>query len=142
MTSTDEAHSRPSGTSDDEVVAAGKLTEALERLERARGALYTFHQLIGSADEQLDEVVELLRGTGHDALADGITEELLGRNVLAGRWTFQLLEEFEDGYCACWRKWERAALDELTAGRRHVYEAELKAARRTPGRAGHEATPA
>lgn len=138
----DAEHARPDGATDDEVAAAGKLTEALERMERARGALHTFHQLVGSADEQLDDVLDLLRRSGHDRLADGIEQDLLGRNVIAGRWTFQLVEEFEDGYWASWQRWEKAARDELVAGRRHVYEAELKAARRTPGRAGHEPTPA
>jgi hypothetical protein len=138
----DAEHARPDGATDDDVTAAGRLTEALERMERARGALYTFHQLVGSADEQLDEVLDLLRRGGHDGLADGIERDLLGRNVIAGRWTFQLIEEFEDGYWASWRHWEKAARDELVAGRRHVYEAELKAARRTPGRVGHEPTPA
>jgi hypothetical protein len=31
--------------------------------------------------------------------------------------------------------------DELMDGRRHVFEAEMKAERRTRGRRGHEATP-
>lgn len=139
--SVDAAHARPDGATDDEVSAAGRLTEALERLERARGALYEFHQLVGGADEQLDDVLELLRRTGHDDLADGIEKDLLGRNVLAGRWTFQLVEEFEDDYYASWRHWELAVRDKLVAGRRHVYEAELKQTRRTHGRPGHEATP-
>ena len=30
-------------------------------------------------------------------MADEIEEDLLGRNVLAGRWTFQIVEEFDDG---------------------------------------------
>ncbi len=62
MDGVDEAHSRPDGTSDDLVEAAGLFSEALERIERARGALYDFHQLIGGADAKLDDVVAKLRG--------------------------------------------------------------------------------
>ena len=40
----------PAGVSDETVDALGKLSEALEACERARGHLYEFHQLTGSAD--------------------------------------------------------------------------------------------
>jgi hypothetical protein len=140
--SVDSAHSRPDGASDDLVAAAGKMSEALEYIERARGALYTLHQLTGGADLMLDEVVDLLRSEGRDALADRVQDELMGMNVLAGRWTFQIVEEFDDGYYATWREVERAVREETMGGRRHVFEAEMKEARRTRGRAGHEATPA
>ncbi|PTL59983.1 hypothetical protein [Paraconexibacter algicola] len=132
---------RPAGASDDAVEAAGRMTEALETLERARGHLYAFHQLTGSSDLALDDVVELLRADGRDALADDLERELVGHNVLAGRWTFQLVEEFDDGHYALFREHERRVRDELTGGVRHVHEAEMKERRRTPGRPGHEATP-
>jgi hypothetical protein len=142
MEALDQSHARPDGATDSEVEAAGKMSEALEKLERARGHLVSFHQLVGEADFALDDVLELLRDTGHDELASAIDEDLLGRNVLAGRWTFQILEEFDDGYWACFREHERVLRDRLMDGRRHVYEAEMKAARRSAGRAGHDAHPA
>lgn len=40
--------------------AVGRVTEALETIERARGHLYSFHQLTGRADLQLDEAVARL----------------------------------------------------------------------------------
>ena len=46
----DPDHSTPAGVSDATVGALGKLSEALETCERARGHLYSFHQLTGSAD--------------------------------------------------------------------------------------------
>ncbi|WP_300019308.1 hypothetical protein [Pseudonocardia sp.] len=138
----DAAHARPHGASDELVAATGKLSEALERIERARGALYEFHQLTGGADAMLDEVVDGLRATGHGALADRVREELVGLNAIEGRWTFQIVEEFDDGYYATFRELERVVRDETMGGRRHVFEAELKQRRRSTGRAGHEATPA
>jgi hypothetical protein len=137
----DPAHARPDGASDELVSATGKLSEALEYVERARGHLYEFHQLMGHADLLLDEVVDGLRGAERPKLADRVSDELIGLNVLPGRWTFQVVEEFDAGYYAAFRGLEQEIRDETMAGRRHVLEAELKQRRRSVGRAGHEATP-
>lgn len=139
--SINEEHARPEGASNGLVAAAGAMSEAFERIERARGALYTFHQLIGGADAQLDEVVEGLRTNGFGDLATRISDELIGLNTLAGRWTFQMVEEFDDGYYATFRALAGAVRDETMLGRRHVLEAEVKQRRRTQGRRGHEAAP-
>lgn len=139
--SVDDAHTRPSNTSDATVEAVGKISEAFEVIEDARGQLFNFHRKIGMADLALGDAVGLLRDAGHDELADEIETELIGRNVLAGRWTFQIIEEFQDGYYATFREYDRRARDELMGGKRHVYEAEMKQDRRSPGRPGHAATP-
>lgn len=131
----------PDGPDDLTVEAVGKLTEALETTERARGHLYSFHQLTGQADFQLGDAVSLLRRAGHDALATRIEEQLVGRNVIAGRWTFQVLEEYEDGYWSALRAIEQSTRDQLTAGRRHLHEARLKERRRTHGDPDHTARP-
>jgi hypothetical protein len=140
--SPDEAHRPPAGVSDETVAALGKLSEALETVERARGHLYTVHQLTGHADLMLDEAAALLRDAGHPQVAERVEKELIGRNVIAGRWTFQIVEDYDDGYYADFRRLERDARDELTGGRRHLYEAAMKERRRTHGRPGHEAGPA
>lgn len=134
-------HQRPPGVSDATVAAVGKLSEALETIEQVRGHWYALHQLTGRADRMLDEVVDLLRRAGHGPLADRVLDELIGRNVIPGRWTFQLVEEFDDGYYATFRRLEEAARRELVGGRRHLHEAEMKERRRTHGAPGHEATP-
>ena len=139
--SVDAEHQRPPGASDELVAAAGRLSEALEYIERVRGHLYTVHQLVGHADMLLDDVVEGLRAAGQDHLAKQVQDELIGANVLAGRWTFQLVEEFDDGYYATFRSVEKRIRDETMQGRRHVLEGEMKERRRTQGRPGHEATP-
>ena len=136
-----EDHRRPDGASDAAVEAAGRMSEALETLERARGHLYSFHQLIGEADFALDRVLELLRECGATELEQRVRTDLLGRNVAPGRWTFQLVEEFEDGYWEVFRSHERAVREALVGGRRHVHEAELKERRRTRGWPGHESRP-
>ena len=132
-------HERPEGLDDTTVEALGKLSSALETTDRARGHLYSFHQLTGKADFELDEAVGLFRKAGHDAIADRIQGDLIGRNVTPGHWTFQLVEEYDDNYWGEFRTVERAAREELAGGRRHLHEAELKERRRTHGRSGHEA---
>jgi hypothetical protein len=137
----DPAHCRPDGVDDATVAAVGKVSEAVEWLERARGRLFDFHQMLGHLDFQMGDAVELLREAGHDELATLLDEEVVGRNVLDGRWTFQIIEEFDDVYYRPIRKVEEAIRNELVQGRRHVFEAELKEQRRTAGRLGHESRP-
>lgn len=141
MTRLDDAHARPDGTSDDTVEAVGKVSESLEYVERARGHLYSFHQLMGHADLLLGEAADALRDAGHAEIADRLTEDMVGRNVIRGRWTFQVVEEFDDDYWSRLREHEKRVRDELMEGRRHVFEAEMKEDRRTKHRDGHEATP-
>jgi hypothetical protein len=138
----EDLHRRPAGVSDATLEAAAKVSEAFECIEEMRGKLYAAHRLIGVADLALGEAVELLRRAGHEELADTVDEEVVGRNVISGRWTFQVLEDFDDGYYADFRRIDKLVRDTLLDGRRHVYQAEMKADRRTPGRAGHAATPA
>jgi hypothetical protein len=138
----DDAHTRPDGVDDATVEALGKISEALEAVEIARGHLYTFHRLSGTADLTLGKGVAQLREAGHVDLAERFEKELVGRNVLEGRWTFQIMEEYDDGYYSLFRTLERDARDTLVGGRRHLYEAEMKEDRRShDGRDGHEATP-
>jgi hypothetical protein len=141
MSGPDAAHRRPEGVSDATVSALGKLSEALEAVEAARGFLYNFHRLSGTADLTLGDAVAELREAGHDELADRVERELVGRNVIEGRWTFQIVEAYDDTYYSAFKDLERAARDELVGGRRHLYEAKMKEDRRSDGRPHHAATP-
>ncbi len=123
------------------IAAVGRLTEALETTERARGHLYSFHQLTGTADLQLGDAVDQLRAAGQVDLADEIEREIVGRNVLPGRWTFQVVEEYDDTYYGPFREAERAVRARLTGGRRHLHEAAMKDDRRTHGHPDHTASP-
>jgi hypothetical protein len=131
----------PDGVSDATVDALGKLSEALETCERARGHLYSFHQLTGSADLQLGEAVTALREAGHRDIADRIDRELVGRNVVQGRWTFQVVEEYDDCYWSLFRELEQAARTALAGGVRHLYEARMKESERSAGQSGHAPQP-
>ncbi len=51
-------------TEDPVVAAIGKASEALEYVERARGHLYSFHQLMGRADIEFGNAADLLSECG------------------------------------------------------------------------------
>lgn len=132
---------RPPGVSDATVAATGKAGEAMEWLERARGRLYDFHQMMGRADLLFGEAADLLADAGHDRLAEDLSTDVVGRNVLEGRWTFQIIEEFDGTYYEPCRDAVRRIDRELVGGWRHVYESEMKEDRRTHGRRHHEQRP-
>jgi hypothetical protein len=128
---------------DDETVEGlGKFSEALETVDQARGFLYAFHQLTGKADRLLQEAVDLLREAGHATLADDLDRDLVGRNVIADRWTFQIVEDFDASYWAAFRGFDERARNELAGGDRHVHEARMKQRERTAGHPRHQAGPA
>jgi hypothetical protein len=124
------------------VEALGKLSEALEVVEHARGLLYGFHRLTGAADLALQEAVGLFRTAGHPELADDLDRDLVGRNVIADRWTFQIVEDYDAHYWTTFRAFDERARQQLSDGDRHVYEARMKQRERTSGHPRHEAGPA
>ena len=133
-------HTVPEGVSDQTIEGVGKLSEGFEYIERAKGHLYSFHQLMGRADFLVEEAAELLREAGHTDFADRLQRDLVGRNVLDGRWTFQVVEEFDDHYYEFFRSIERESR-ELTGGVRHLYEARMKEQRRSDGHPDHTQDP-
>ncbi|MFF6996468.1 hypothetical protein ACFY93_16160 [Streptomyces sp. NPDC008313] len=137
----DHAHQRPEGVSDVAVEALGALSKALETTERARGHLYSFHQLTGTADFELDRAASLLREAGHEEYARRVETEILGRNVIPGHWTFQIVEAYNATYYEAFKALEEEVRGRLADGRDHLYEAELKEERRTRGHPDHTAGP-
>jgi hypothetical protein len=84
---------------DDQVVAAiGNASEAMEYVERARGHLYEFHQLMGHADLVFGAASDMLKSAGLDDSSEELKSEVVGRNVLDGRRTFQIVDEFNELY--------------------------------------------
>ncbi|GAA1116932.1 hypothetical protein GCM10009670_02180 [Citricoccus alkalitolerans] len=110
-------------------------------MEHARGLLYGFHRLTGTADLALDEAVSLLRTAGHADVAQRVEQDIIGRNVIHGRWTFQIVEDYDDHYYSAFKDVEQQARSELAGGRRHLHEAEMKERRRSTGQPHHEALP-
>ena len=114
----------------DTVDAVGKATEALEYVERARGHLYAFHQLIGRADFLFEESACRLDDAGHREEAVSLWRNVVGRDVLEGRWTFEIVERFDDDYYEAARAEVLRLEQRLVSGRRHAHEETLRRRRR------------
>ncbi|MFJ6140512.1 hypothetical protein [Kitasatospora sp. NPDC092286] len=118
------------------VDALGLLSQALETTVRARGSLYSWHQLTGSADKTIGDAVDALRSAGHIEQADLVQREIQGRDVLpaldgAGKWTFEVIEAYDAGYYRHVEAVERRVREALTPDHGHLAEAEMKQQRRT-----------
>ncbi|MDH6614504.1 hypothetical protein M2163_001612 [Streptomyces sp. SAI-135] len=120
---------------------SGRCPRHWRRPSGARGRLYDFHQLTGTADLELDRAVRLLEEAGHPEWAAKVRSEILGRNVIPGHWTFQIVEAYNATYYRPFQQLEASAVQELAQGRDHLYEAEMKEDRRTRGHPDHTARP-
>ncbi|MEJ7651309.1 MAG: hypothetical protein WKF57_20040 [Nakamurella sp.] len=125
-------HPRPGSVDDATVSALGKLSAALEVVEDARGALYHFHRLSGMADLNLQDAVRELRDAGHADLADDIDRTLVGRDIVDGRWSFQLVEAYDAQYWSVFHDVDRHARETLGL-EQHVFEAEMKVSEQRDG---------
>jgi len=112
------------------IEAVGKATEALEYVERARGHLYAFHQLIGRADFLFEKSSLLLAESGCRDEAESLWQNVVGRDVLESRWTFEIVERFDDDYYQTVRSEVLGLEQRLVAGRRHAHEEVLRHRRR------------
>ncbi|MDP9335617.1 MAG: hypothetical protein M3Q30_20235 [Actinomycetota bacterium] len=112
----------------------GKATEALEYVEQARGHLYAFHQLIGRADVPFEDSAVRLAEAEHRDETAPLWRSLVGRDVLERRWTFEIVEQFDDDYYDVAR-FQVAHLEQAcVGGRRHAHEEELRRQRRAQRR--------
>jgi hypothetical protein len=65
----------------------------------------------------------------------------VGRDVISGCWSFQLVEAYDSGYWRVFRDAEEHARAELGVPVRHVFEAEMKEReQRAPHAGGNDAT--
>jgi hypothetical protein len=62
---------------------------------------------------------------------------MVGRNVIPDHWTFQIVEAYDRTYYQPFRQVEQQPRDDLVQGRDHLYEAEMKQARRTRDQPDH-----
>ena len=109
--------------SDREVAAMHEVELASEWLHRAHGKLLGFHHNTGHAMEHLAEAESLLRESGHHDIADDVRDRYLPRGVIDDdRWTYDVVECFEEGLLADVAAFEERARREVTDGRRHVAE--------------------
>jgi hypothetical protein len=119
-------HPVPNGVSDETVAALGELSAAFEVLEEARGHLYAFHRRSGKADLELQQAVDHLRRAGHRELADEIDEVLVGRDVVPGLWTYQIVESYDRTYYDVWKAAVEKAERVADGATPHLAESDMK----------------
>lgn len=108
---------------DTEREALHEVELGLEWLQRAQGHLIEFHHATGHGMDHLDCAKSLLRESGHAALADDLETTVLPHGVVDGdRWSYDVLESFQDTIHTEIRRFEREVRQELADGTRHVRE--------------------
>nr|WP_128619417.1 hypothetical protein [Mycobacterium lepraemurium] len=60
---------------------------------------------------------------------------------MPGRWSFQIVEDYDNGYYRCFQEIEQLVRGRLADGQRHRHETALKERRRTAGHPAHTAAP-
>lgn len=111
------------GLSETELEALHEVELGLEWAQRAQGCLLEFHHATGHGMDHLFRAEELLRAAGRDDLADAIRADLLPHGVVdEDRWSYDVLENFQESLLAETRSLERRVRRELADGERHVRE--------------------
>lgn len=106
-----------------ELEALHEVELGLEWLQRAQGHLIEFHHATGHGMDHLDSAESMLRESGHTALADDLETTVLPHGVVNGdRWSYDVLESFQDTIHTEIRRFESQVRQELTDGTRHVQE--------------------
>jgi hypothetical protein len=119
-------HPVPDGVSEETVAALGALSAAFEVVTEARGHLYAFHRRSGKADLELQQALDRLRRAGHRELADEIDQVLVGRDVLPGLWTYQVVETYDRTYYDVWQAAVEKAERVAGGGLPHLAESGMK----------------
>ena len=117
--------------SDQEREALHQVELGIEHLHRAHGHLVSFHHDTGRAMDHLADAEDHLRQCGYDELADELRDEYLPRGVVtddtaddthAGRWSYDLLENYQDVFLADLVDFGEAVTQQVADGLRHAAE--------------------
>ncbi len=111
--------------------AVHRVEVAVEWIERAFGALLDAHHEVGHAQGLMLEAADALRRAGRHDLADRAERDVAPRDAAAGRWTYQVVDEFRAHLLEPARAFDEDVRSALAGGVRHRLEARQKS--RTPG---------
>jgi hypothetical protein len=118
-----ETERNPSEISEAEVDALHHVELGVEWLRRAHGDLVAFHHEVGHAMDHLADAEDGLREAGRAELADILRDDYLPRGVVdEDRWSYDVLESYEDGFLEPLCAFEDETRERLVDGRRHVVE--------------------
>lgn len=95
----------------------------MEWVHRAHGHLVSFHHAIGHAMDHFAAAEPLLIECGFDGLAATIRDDLLPRGVVdETTWSYEVIEQFQDGFLSDVEAFEAEAREEIVDGARHLAE--------------------
>jgi len=126
-----DERSRPEDLSEVERETLHEVELGIERLHRAHGHLVAFHHNTGRAMDHLASAEDLLRECGYPDLADELRDEHLPRGVvadcegdetLAGRWSYAVLEDFQDSFLDGVVAFGERVTERVAGGLRHAHE--------------------
>ncbi|MDG5758829.1 hypothetical protein QA600_05685 [Natronococcus sp. A-GB1] len=108
--------------SETEEAALHELQLGIEYVHRAYGNLLQFHHELGHAMDRIGDAEDKLREAGHEELADRLRDDHLPAGAISDRWTYELVEEFSDGFLEDADAFEDEVREELADGIGHVTE--------------------
>ncbi|MDG5820883.1 hypothetical protein [Natronococcus sp. A-GB7] len=108
--------------SETEEAALHELQLGIEYVHRAYGNLLEFHHELGHAMDRIGDAEEELREAGHEEWADRLRDDHLPAGAISDRWTYELVEEFSDGFLEDADAFEEEVREELADGVGHVTE--------------------
>jgi hypothetical protein len=95
---------------------------ALEHIYRGYGALLEYHHEIGHGMDKLDSTESKLREAGYEELADRLRDKYLPSGAIDDRWTYELVEAFQQGFLTDVTGFESAVRELLADGEQHIIE--------------------
>lgn len=120
--SPDAPPSQDLGLSDAETNALHDLQLGIEHVNRAYGSLLEFHHELGRAMDRMADAEGDLRNAGHESWANDLRDVYLPAGAVDDRWTYELVDEFAEGFLTDITAFESTVRDELADGVTHVTE--------------------
>jgi len=107
---------------DDEAAALHDLQLGIEYVHRAYGSLLEWHHNLGHAMDRMADAEADLRKAGHIRWADELRDEHIPAGAIDDRWTYELVEAFQQDFFNDVVAFEEAVREDVADGVGHVTE--------------------
>lgn len=102
--------------------ALHNLQLGIEKIYRGYGALLDCHHHVGGGMDYFADAEDQLREAGHTEFADELRDVHLPSGAIDDRWTYELVDEFRQGFLADVTTFEEGVRETLADGESHVTE--------------------
>lgn len=107
-----------------ERLALHKMQLGLEKIRQAEGDLYKFHHNVGGGMDYWNEAIDLWEESGNPEIAERV-EDGIGQGAIRDMWTFEIVEDWEDGFKSWVEDVNGATREEIGLGE-HITERQQK----------------